>query len=118
MPCTVTIDGVTDFVLTTRFGGVQNQGTINKALHRIVRTANSDPDAVLLPMFSAHILRHTYCTNMIRGGAELTAVSELMGHRDISTTADIYNDVQRDQKEEAARRGEAYAAGKSGEPGK
>lgn len=35
--CKVTIDGYTDFIFVNRFGAVQHQGTLNKALRRITR---------------------------------------------------------------------------------
>ncbi len=109
--CRQTIDGVTDFVFVNRFGDVQHQGTLNKALKRIVKHANdtAGEGVILLPQFSCHTLRHTFCTNLIKGGVELTAASALMGHRDIQTTANIYNDVQQEQKEKAMDQMTAYA---------
>lgn len=113
-PCRQTVDGVTGFVFVNRFGDVQHQGTLNRALRRLIKLANADPEATPLPSFSCHTLRHTYCTNLIAAGVELTAASALMGHRDITTTANIYNDVQREQMEAAVRQMERYVGG-SGE---
>ncbi len=36
------VDGYSDFVFFNRFGNVQHQGTLNKALRRIIRDANYD----------------------------------------------------------------------------
>lgn len=33
-------DGYTDFIFINRFGGVQHQGTLNKAIRRITRECN------------------------------------------------------------------------------
>lgn len=64
------IEGYSDFVFVNRNGEVQHQGTLNKALQRIMRDCNSevlekkgvDSDPVLLPKFSCHVLRHTFDT--------------------------------------------------------
>lgn len=60
--CQVRIDGYTNFVFINRFGNVQHQGTLNKALRRIMRDCNQeilekvkkDSEIVLLPRFSCH----------------------------------------------------------------
>ncbi len=64
------IEGYSDFVFVNRNGEVQHQGTLNKALQRIMRDCNSevlekkgvDSDPVLLAKFSCHVLRHTFAT--------------------------------------------------------
>lgn len=40
LKCNAMVDGYTDFVFINRFGGVQHQGTLNKALRRIIRDCN------------------------------------------------------------------------------
>lgn len=67
------VDGYDDFIFVNRYGDVQNQGNLNKALRRMMRDCNdeilekygADSDPVLLPQFSCHILRHTFATRLI-----------------------------------------------------
>src|SRR5471030_2787119 len=41
----------------------------------------------IAPTWSFHSLRHSFGTTAIRAGANVEAVRELMGHRDLTTTA-------------------------------
>ena len=100
--CTSNIDGYTDFIFVNRFGGVQHQGTLNKALRRIIRDCNDEilnknPSAeILLPRFSCHSLRHTFTTRLVEAGVNIKVVQEVLGHKDVSTTLDIYTDVTKE----------------------
>lgn len=106
--CTAKIDGYTDFVFINRFGNVQHQGTLNKALRRIMRDCNRDilercepGEAVtLLPRFSCHILRHTFATRLCEAGVNMKVIQDILGHSDISTTMNIYADATKELKEQ------------------
>jgi site-specific recombinase XerD len=37
-----------------------------------------------------HVLRHTFCTNLLFNGADITHIKDLAGHQDIQTTARYY----------------------------
>ncbi len=48
-----------------------------------------------------HDLRHTYASDLLRQGAPLKVVSEILGHEKIATTADTYGHVSEDEKRNA-----------------
>ncbi len=103
--CTVTVDLYTDFVFLNRFGGVQHQGTLNKAICRIIRDCNDavlakgENDPTLLPSFSCHTLRHTFTTRLCESGVNIKVIQDVLGHAGISTTMNIYADVTKDAKQ-------------------
>lgn len=93
--CEVTIDGHTDFSFINRFGQVQDQATLNKAIRRIIRDCNDeqflndDEPEVLLPHFSCHSLRHTFTTRMCEAGVNIKVIQDTLGYTDISSMLNI-----------------------------
>ena len=106
--CKATVDCYTDFIFINRFGYVQQQGTLNKATRRIIRDCNDEvllnakgnSEPVLLPPFSCHSLRHTFTTRLCEEGVNIKVIQDILGHKDISTTLDIYADVTKDLKKQ------------------
>lgn len=105
LKCNAVVDGYTDFIFINRFGGVQHQGTLNKALRRIIRDCNyqvldqnKKKDVTILPRFSNHSLRHTFTTRMCEAGVNIKAMQDILGHADAETTMDIYAEATKDLK--------------------
>ncbi len=104
--CGANIDGYTNFIFINRFGNVQHQGTLNKALRRIMRDCNQaviekakgKKDIVLLPKFSCHVLRHTFATRLCEAGVNMKVIQDVLGHADIGTTMNIYTDATKEIK--------------------
>lgn len=51
------------------------------------------PPLPLAEDFVPYDLRHTYCTDLARSGVDIRTAQKLMGHANISITADIYTHV-------------------------
>ena len=50
-----------------------------------------------------HALRHTFATRALEAGIDIKVVSSMLGHKNVITTMNIYQDVMPDQKIKAIR---------------
>lgn len=102
-----TIDGYSDFVFATATGSVYSAASVNKAIERarvayneeeMENAEKEDRDPLIIPHFSAHSLRHTFTTRMCEAGVNIKVIQDTLGHKDITTTLNIYTDVTKELK--------------------
>lgn len=100
--CKDTVDGMSGFIFSNRFGNVMNLHAVNSAIGRIrenynaielVNAQKEQREPVILPYFSCHHLRHTFCTRLCETEMNIKVIQEIMGHASIETTLDIYAEV-------------------------
>ena len=107
--CEEEIDGYTGFIFITSEHKAYPASTVNAALHRmtdaynetereVAKAENREP--LIIPSFSAHNLRHTFCTRLCENETNLKVIQAIMGHADIQTTMDIYADCTSEKKQE------------------
>ena len=104
------IDGMSGFIFCNRFGMVPNPQTVNHTIKRIANSYNADEvvrakkerrNPIILPNFSCHHLRHTFCTRLCENETNLKVIQSIMGHRNIETTMDIYAEATEEKKQES-----------------
>ena len=104
------IDGYSGFIFKSRYNTVLSPHGVNRVLDRIIKAYNSQEEQAakkerrkpeLLPHFSCHNLRHTFCTRFCENETNLKVIQEIMGHADITTTMDIYNEATKEKKMES-----------------
>lgn len=98
------------FIFCNKHGNAHIPDTVNNAIHNAVAKYNSLETAtakengrtpVLIPDFSSHVLRHTFCTRLCEDKIDVKVLQSVMGHAKVSTTLDIYTSVTEEFKTEA-----------------
>ena len=108
--CTSVIDGMSGFIFCNRYGSIHNPQALNRAIKRIsddynskeeLRAKKEHRDPVMIPHFSNHVLRHTFCARFCENETNIKVIQTVMGHKDIQTTMDIYAEVNEQTKKES-----------------
>ncbi|MSO57419.1 MAG: tyrosine recombinase XerC [Thermoleophilia bacterium] len=91
-----------DLFLNARGGTLTRAGAF-LILRRLSERAGLDPTRV-----HPHLLRHSFATHLLEGGADLRSVQELLGHADLSTT-ERYTHVSDTRRRETYFRAHPHA---------
>lgn len=100
----------TGFIFQNRYGDPLSPHSVNRAIDRICAAYIEDEtvladqegrDPVLIRHFSAHNLRHTFCTRFCENERNIKVIQEIMGHADIETTMNIYAEATKEKKKES-----------------
>ena len=107
---TTSYDGYSNFVFLNRYGNILLPMDINRAIKRIYEGANvyeqeraekEHRTPVEIRHFSVHNLRHTFCTRLCEVESNIKLIMSIMGHSDVQTTMNIYNEIQETKKQSA-----------------
>ncbi len=108
--CETKIDGISNFIFTNRFNSPHNPAAVNRAIKRIVDACNAEEEvaakkekrkAVIVPRFSCHIFRHTFASRFCENETNIKVIQQVMGHSDVSTTMNIYAEVNNTTTQES-----------------
>lgn len=93
------VDGKKGFVFYNRNLKPHKPNTIVKAFHLLVEAHNKNADDtdIIIPDFTPHTLRHTFCTRMAENGMDVRVLQELMGHKTLEITMQVYNHINTDR---------------------
>ena len=104
------VDGMSGFIFQNRDGELCNPSTVNRAIKRIYEACNAEEilraardhrTAVIIPHFSCHVIRHTFCTRLCEHESNLKVIQSIMGHADIQTTMNVYADATKERNKES-----------------
>lgn len=100
----------TGFIFLNNKGRVYQANYVFDALQKIIDLYNREEyfkaldekrKPCYLPRFGPHVLRHTFCTRLCENESNLKIIQDVMGHNNIRTTMDIYNDATEEKKLES-----------------
>ena len=81
-----------DYLLLTQRSAQMDKDAVNKMLKRL--------GTQLSMTMKPHNFRHTFCTRLLKKGAELTTVAKLAGHANVQTTVSYYISTSQEEKQQ------------------
>ena len=92
----ISVDGFTNFIVLNTNGYPEHYRTFLYYFNRLTEMYKSKYKEDL-KSFTPHILRHTFCTNIVHADIKVSNAQYLMGHSSPVTTLQIYTDVRRNE---------------------
>ena len=86
----VEIDGYSNFLFSTWTGYPKTALSFEDTFRRLADKYNTYHEEQLPKIFTPHVLRHTFCTNMANAGMNPKALQYIMGHKNIKMTLNYY----------------------------
>jgi integrase/recombinase XerD len=84
-------------------GGPLTRAGVFLILRRLAGKAGLEPERI-----HPHLLRHSFATHLLEGGADLRSVQEMLGHADLATT-ELYTHVSDSRRRELYFRAHPHA---------
>lgn len=86
----VIIEGYSDFLFLKRDGYPKTAYNYVGMFRNLAEKYNKCHETPLPKKFTAHVLRHTFCTNLANAGINPKALQYIMGHANITMTLNYY----------------------------
>ena len=93
-----------DYIFVTQNNIPPSQSTLTRSLHAILTRAGIDSNG-----FGLHDLRHSFGSMLLQNGwdkgkpVDIKVISDILGHKDISTTYNIYMHILESHKSEVIK---------------
>ena len=108
--CLYELEGMSGFIFSNKYGSLHRPHCINAAIKRIYESHNAREiidakrdgrEPIIIPHFSAHHLRHTFCSRLCESEMNVKVIQQIMGHKNIETTLDVYTEVCFEKQQES-----------------
>ncbi len=101
------------FINTHKDGSPINPENLGKAFKRIIKnhnkkvkeemTSNNTFHDIIFEEIRFHDIRHTFATILLKNGTNPKIVSEILGHKDVQTTLNVYSHVLPDLQKDTMK---------------
>lgn len=107
------VDGYTGFIFQSSRGNPLSHSDVNYIIKSVCAAYNKAEtslalkegrDPITIRHFSAHNLRHTFCTRYCEVERDTKVIQEVMGHTNITTTMNIYAEATKEAKKKSFER--------------